>query len=331
LTRVVLLAGAFQYTGKRSVTADLIGDGAYRYEYFQDAVRNEIEKSTRHGRCFSILKVELHPLDALRRSAGEVDFQAWLGEVVKTFADLQRSSDLLASDGEGRILALLPEADALGAALLKRRAHEALERSDLFAGIDEEARPEVRLAVATYPSDGTQLESLTRLLDERIEQDQSSAVRELALEERSLPECLDLLLDRGWSERPETAEQIARFVFTEPAREPRGRRVLYAAPGRVLAGAVATALSSLRDCDTRTEIAVLSDEPTPEAADLALRWIPREGQPALPPFLVHFGDGPAYALVCEDAPGQEQARFFHTADRSLVEHLAFRVQQDLVE
>jgi hypothetical protein len=45
--------------------------------------------------------------------------------------------------------------------------------------------------------------------------------------------------------------------------------------------------------------------------------------------LIHYGDGPAYALVREDERRDQEARFFHSDDRALVEHLAFRLHREL--
>ena len=45
------------------------------------------------------------------------------------------------------------------------------------------------------------------------------------------------------------------------------------------------------------------------------------------PFLVYFGEAPAYACLRE-RDGDER-RFFHTSDRVLVEHLAFQLQREL--
>ena len=45
--------------------------------------------------------------------------------------------------------------------------------------------------------------------------------------------------------------------------------------------------------------------------------------------MIHFGDGPAYALIRDAKEGAGKTRLFHSSDRSLVEHLAFRLQQEL--
>jgi len=47
------------------------------------------------------------------------------------------------------------------------------------------------------------------------------------------------------------------------------------------------------------------------------------------PFVVYFGEGPAYALVRDRNERGGSPPWFHTSDRSLVEHLAFQLQRDL--
>ena len=60
-----------------------------------------------------------------------------------------------------------------------------------------------------------------------------------------------------------------------------------------------------------------------------VKWVSRRQLGELPLFLIYFGDGSAYALVCEDAPERAWTRFYQTCDRNLVEHLALRVQHEL--
>ncbi len=60
-----------------------------------------------------------------------------------------------------------------------------------------------------------------------------------------------------------------------------------------------------------------------------MNWVWPPGAGELPPCLVHYGDGPVYALICEEARNGQPAKLFHTSDRELVEHLAFRLQEEL--
>ncbi len=311
--------------------------GAYTTEYFENAVRKEIEKSIRHGRTFSILKVSFAPLAPMRQDVGERACQDWLGDVVQRFSGLQRSSDLLGFDGEGQFMALMSEADTLGATLLKRRAAEmfdsvlaqALADDGAMAGLAAEHRPQLSLAVVTYPVDGTQLEGLMRTLDERLEQDRTSLVHELELDRRSLAECFDLLLDRGFAESRDMVEKIGELVLAEPLRSTSGRALLYASPGRIFANAVSHGLSESRShADKDVEISILSAAARPTGLDEQVSWVTdRTTHEAS--FVIRLGAGPAYAVICDDVTDMGRGRVFHTADRSLVEHLAFRVQRDL--
>jgi hypothetical protein len=47
------------------------------------------------------------------------------------------------------------------------------------------------------------------------------------------------------------------------------------------------------------------------------------------PFLLYYGDGPAYAMLTDHKQTAEGLGFFHTSDRVLVEHLVFQLQRDL--
>jgi hypothetical protein len=306
--------------------------GATDFGFFHNAVRNEIEKANRHGRCFSIVEVEIAPLDGLRAQFGEVAFRQWSAKAVAHLVRLQRSSDLLSVDGQGRFLILLPETDSIGAAIFKRRAFDELQGGEVLDLLGPRSRAKIHVAAASYPSEGTQLESLLRLLDERIANDGSSQVREWLLDETPIAACLAALLESGVEERCETLAQIAEFVLAESIRRAPSRSLVFAAPGQLLREAVAAGLRAASGESRQAAISILGEPPKPEADDSEAsiaQWVPERGLGELPPFAIYFGEGPAYALVCEDAPGRDRARCFQTSDRNLVEHLALQLQHEL--
>jgi len=341
------LCNALRYAALERKSVEDHATGATDFEYFYNSVRNEIEKANRHGRCFSILKVEIGPLDGLRAQFGDVAFRQWIGKAVAQLTRLQRSSDLLSVDGQGRFLVLLPETDALGAAMFKRRAFGELQASELLAILGPRSRAKVHVATASYPSDGTQLESLIRLLDERIENDGSSLVREWVLDDKPIAACLESLLEAGAEERCETVIEIAEFVLAEPIRRSGTRSLLFASPGEMLGESIAAGLGALRGRHGQVAISVLGEPPKqnadqqkadqqkaeeqaagdPETAKI--RWVSKRELGELPPFLIYFGEGSAYAMICEDAPDRDRTRFFQTCDRNLVEHLALRAQHEM--
>jgi diguanylate cyclase (GGDEF)-like protein len=325
----VALANALRFGALERRSLEDPVSGAYTPQYFQDVVRNEIEKANRFGRSFALVELDLGPLDGLRREGGDAGIQSLLTGVAEELGRLLRASDLLAAGGERRFRVLLAEADALGAAVLKRRALQMLGGSEIFTRLSDAARPDPIFGTAVYPRDGTTLEALLRVLDERIDEERRSPVRRLGLDRMSLAEGLQTLLEEGSPERPETAAQIARFVVSEVGRRPLERGLLYAAPGAALDGAVREGLEALRGVATRTELVVIADGERPRFAEPAVSWLSPGRIPSLAPFVIHYGDGPAYALIRDAKPAAGKTRFFHTSDRSLVEHLAFRLQQDL--
>ena len=118
-------------------------------------------------------------------------------------------------------------------------------------------------------------------------------------------------------------------AVSEIGRRPRERGLLYAAPGAPLVGAVREGLEALRGVATRTELVVIADGERPRFPEPAVNWLSPQRIPYLAPFVIHFGDGPAYALIRDAKEGAGKTRLFHSCDRSLVEHLAFRLQQEL--
>ena len=84
-----------------------------------------------------------------------------------------------------------------------------------------------------------------------------------------------------------------------------------------------------RSSEGATEIIVLA-APGKRPTEGRVAWLPPERLPGCPPFAVHYGDGPPYALVCAEQPGPDGLRLFHTSDREAVEALAFRLQRELL-
>ncbi len=326
------LCNALRYRAlERKSVADE-ATGATDFEFFHNAVRTEIEKANRHGRCFSIIEVEIGPLDGLRAQFGELAFRQWISRAVAHLMRLQRSTDLLSVDGRGKFLALLPETDSLGAANFKRRAFDELQAGDVLAFLGPRSRAKVHVAAASYPVDGTQLESLLRLLDERIANDASSQVREWMLDDTPIAACLGTLLEGGVQERSETLAQIAEFVLAESVRRSASRSLVFAAPGELLREAVDSGLEAEVHRSGQTAISILGEPPERAAEDSEtsiVRWVSGRELGELPAFAIYFGDGPAYALVCDDAPERDWTRCFQTSDRNLVEHLALQLQHEL--
>jgi GGDEF domain-containing protein len=289
---------------------------AYTHAYFEDAVRNEIQKAHRFSHRFSILRVEIECGSGDERDALELARQA---------AGALRATDLLASADDGAYLVLLPQTDALGAGILAQRIRKAL------ASMAEGGRgPNARCASATFPVDGSQLETLVRVLDERIEQSHVSVLAtrpDLAKAPMSDP-LLDAMLELGSIQPAEIERQILRFVLEDVIRRPGDRGVLVLSPGTRWLPDVLETLHEIRGHGTQAEIVVLA-EGVERDANPQVTWITKSSLDSRRPFLVYYGEGPAFAMIGAVTAAAGSTPIFQTVDRALVEHLAFELQREL--
>jgi hypothetical protein len=213
--------------------------------------------------------------------------------------------------------------------VLKRRIRAAVERSDPWRALESGERPELLLGAATFPTDGTQPEALWSVLEGRVDEDRRSLVRSLELESMPFRGLCDALLAEGIAGRPETGEQMTRYLIDEVARRPHERGLLFVAPGAGMAGALRDGLETLRGVSPRTEIVVVAEPKGAPVSGLPVTWVSplRAGTQA--PFLIYFGEGAPYALLREPSSEEGRVTLFHTCDRVLVEHLTFQLGRDL--
>lgn len=314
---------------------------AYTHGYLEDATRHEIQKANRFGHRFSLLRLEPPAPRAQKagRSSGDSTSDAReqsrrMRAIVAQLEGALRSTDLLATDADGMIQILLPQTDALGAGILGQRIRRALEGTGEAAGHEgvRESEPPPMLVGATFPVDGSQLEGLLRVLDER-----SEALRKSLLcrcpelrQTQPLDSLFDRMLELGSIEPVDLEGQILRFALEDVARRPADRGVLFLCPG---ARWLPEALEVLRDIESqlsRTEIVLVAEGEAAERESSAhIHWVTKSGLDSRRPFLVYFGDGPAFAMVGQLSLVGDRAPLFQTADRGLVEMLTFALQREL--
>jgi len=302
---------------------------AYTHAYFEDVVRNEIQKANRFGHRFSLISFELAGLAELRRDISEAQFDEWLADLVQEVGGVLRSTDLLASESESSYRILLPETDGLGAAILKQRIRETLENS---AQPQTGAHPvslQPTLASATYPTDGTQLDALSDLLSRRLEENRASVLSGFGLGERPFAELLENLLERAEPEPRETPDEIMRFMLEELSRRPRDRGLLFISPGELGMPEVLAGMERLEGSDLVAELVLVAKRSESVECPVPVTWVPPSQVGTDRPFLLYYGDGPAYAMATDRVAEGSGLRLFHSSDRVLVEHLVFQLQRDL--
>lgn len=303
---------------------------AYSHAYFDDVVRNEIQKASRFGRQFSIVRIDCGALGGLRELASQNGLETWIHSLIHSITGVLRTTDLLAADGESRYSMLLPETDALGAAILKQRLEATVADSGALDAFGGSTRAEFTIAVATYPTDGTQLEALDRALERRIAEDRLSLLRSLDLAGKPFGETLSALLDEAENESEAMPLQVGRFLIGEVMRRCGDRGLLVMSPGTSLQEVVWDGLGRFEDLACETEVVVVADADARSHGRHPVTWVTPERAGIHQPFMLYYGDGPVYAMVGhEKTDSNGERRFFHTSDRALVEHLAFQLKRDL--
>ena len=240
-----------------------------------------------------------------------------------------RTTDLLASKGPNDFLILLPQTDSLGAGILAQRIGMAINASADGKRRAAAGSPAL-VAASTFPVDGTQRESMTRTLTTRLSDMRESVLVTqpglLALQ--PMDALLDRMLELGSVEPADVEGQILRFVLEDVARRPAERGVLFVSPGARWLPEVLETLHDIQGRSLRTEIVVVADAEEQDS-DANLIWATKSSLDASRPFLVYFGEGPAYALIGQITMAAERTPIFQTSDRALVQHLAFELQQEL--
>lgn len=298
---------------------------AYTAAYFEDAARNEIQKADRFGRSLSMVRIEHGDLVPSRDPSRAPSLLQSLTAMGRRITRSLRATDLLAVDARHRFWVLLPETDSLGAAVLRRRIRGVLEAAP--EGAREGPASRVVLASATYPTDGTQLETLQARIDERGREDAASAARNLRQGGEPFGRALGHLVASAPPGRVELAEQAARYMLREVSRRPQERGLLYLCPGAVMSAALRDGLEGLRHLSPRTEIVLISERPA--APGLPVTQVKPVRTGTRLPFLLYCGEGPAFVLAQEAGSEHAERALFQSCDRALVEHLAFSLGRDL--
>jgi FixJ family two-component response regulator/GGDEF domain-containing protein len=303
---------------------------AYSHAYFDDVVRNEIQKASRFDRSFSIARVDCGALAGLPDFSSQHGLQAWVEILVASLSGVLRTTDLLAADGESRYSMLLPETDSIGAAILKQRLAEAVAESGALDAFGGARSAELTIAVATFPADGTQLEALDRTLERRIAEDRLSLLHSLDLIGRPFQKILRRLVREAEAGSHRLSLQLASFLMEEVVRRSGDRGLLVLSPPPGLVPVVEDGLQRLLALEQNTEVVVLGQLDQEKLGRRGLTWVEPESSASHEPFMLYYGEGPVYAMVLDKDPTPDgDQMLFHTGDRAVVEHLAFQLKRDL--
>lgn len=288
-----------------------------RRAFLERVLGTEVEKAQRFARPLALLCLELATPAPL---AGEQ-----VAPVVSALRGSVRATDILAAEGTGRFWALLADADLFGSVIMKRRL------ADRVRGALADVAPAVRpwLGVGAFPQDGSTFSALAQAAISRARAERESLLQTLPLgAELRLPEVGARLLEQAVPMPPPFVGEIADLLIAELASRPGDRGVLFLAPGAERP-AFAEPLATLGDVACATDVFLATDSDTlPSGASVHTLPLP-EDLPRDTTWIVRFGEAPPYALVAGPPRPNGRRMVFHSADRALVEDLAFRLRSEV--
>jgi diguanylate cyclase (GGDEF)-like protein len=105
--------------------------GLYNHRYFQDLMDNELSRSRRYKKPFSLMMLDLDSFKKINDEYGHPVGDIVLKEVSKTIANTIRDSDFAARYGGEEFAVVLPETELRGAAILAERLRKAIEQLEI--------------------------------------------------------------------------------------------------------------------------------------------------------------------------------------------------------
>ena len=148
-----------------SDTDDLTG--LYNMRAFSSILQRAFKQSVRHSHALSIVMIDCDNLKTVNDTHGHEAGNRLLQHAVRCIREELRGSDVLARFGGDEFIALLPETETKGVREMGERIRRAIEGAmmDVRGG---EIHTTVSVGVASYPSDGGNLEVIMDKADKAM-------------------------------------------------------------------------------------------------------------------------------------------------------------------
>jgi diguanylate cyclase (GGDEF)-like protein len=133
--------------------------GLFNRAFFFAAVDREIQRSTRSGRRFGLLMMDLDGLKAINDRYGHFQGDQVLKSVASVIRNGVRRIDTAARYGGDEFVILLPETEPTGAYVLAEKIRQGVADLDI-AGPGEDVHTSLSIGAVAYPDDGLTADDL---------------------------------------------------------------------------------------------------------------------------------------------------------------------------
>ena len=324
---------------------------SYSMAYFQDHLGKELQKAHRYGRHLSLAQLEVENYTELKASFHDRDLQAGIEEIVDRLREVLRDADVIASAKPNQYFILLPETDFWGAIMAQKRIRRAL-RGVTLSALKKMLPVNVALRSATYPSDGSDYETLSRVTDHRLEHLRESLFHREPLQTATFWDAVHLILGSPKDYKftgdsidvSQALQPYASTVHSKYFRMPE-RRIedIHRMFCMEIAESYRTRGVICRSCVNFDEVrGELCDEQALEKSatmiyllggDKRVNWDLQHVVPVYIPdaefrkvnFLLYLSENHAYGIFATEMQGDLVG--FHTSDFFLVENMVVKLQE----
>lgn len=139
----------------------------YVHRYFQLLLEQEIQRSRRHNRQFSLIMMDIDNFKSFNDTYGHQTGDEVLKNVARAVKKISRGEDVVARYGGEEFVVILPEMDSRKAMIVAEKIRATVENLEISYGT-ELLHVTISLGVAAFPGHSKEKDELIRLADEAL-------------------------------------------------------------------------------------------------------------------------------------------------------------------
>jgi len=157
----------YEKTKEASIHDDLTG--LYNRKYFFEYLETELARGSRHGKCFSILMVDIDHFKNFNDKNGHLKGDDALKQTARLLVNTLRCSDVVARYGGEEFVCLLPETSKNIAVVASEKLRKVVEGSAYVGGENQPGgRLTITIGVSTWPDDARVAAELVDYADKAL-------------------------------------------------------------------------------------------------------------------------------------------------------------------
>lgn len=169
---------------------------AYSMAFFKDYAAKEFYKSRRYNRRMSYVRLSIDNMEQVKSLFNQTEVDAVQSRMLEKVNSVLRDADIIAMNSDSSYSILLPETDYWGSLVTQKRIRSVIEGALKLSSIKRDAKLNIYLRSASYPTDGATLEDLENVTTNRLDRLRTSIFYQSELVQRDFWSVIDRILGR---------------------------------------------------------------------------------------------------------------------------------------